>query len=388
MANNLSAIMEKILAAGLKTLRERCVMPRLVNASYSADAAKKGDAIDIPIPTAIDTVDVSPSNVPPAPEDTTPQHVRINLDHWRKNKPFHLTDKELNEIASNKHFLPMQISESARGLANFVNRKILEEYKGVYGFHGEPGDTPFGSTPGVSDAVEVRKVLNKQLCPLDMRRGVVNFDAEANMLALPTFHQANRIGSDRTIRKGEIGEAFGIEWYADDAVPVHTAGTITTGLTAKAATPQAAGLTTIVATTAASTGAADLKEGDIINIAGDDQTYVLTADAVQASADSDVDLQVSPSLQEPLSGGEAITVEGDHTVNLVFHRDALAFATRSLQTSGLEIGHQNMMTMQDPHTGLVLRLEVNRQYKQVAWEFDILFGVKLVRPELAARLAG
>jgi hypothetical protein len=31
---------------------------------------------------------------------------------------------------------------------------------------------------------------------------------------------------------------------------------------------------------------------------------------------------------------------------------------------------------------------VSRQYHQTSWEFSILYGVRLVRPELAARLAG
>ena len=44
--------------------------------------------------------------------------------------------------------------------------------------------------------------------------------------------------------------------------------------------------------------------------------------------------------------------------------------------------------MRDPVTGLVVRLEIVRQNKQTMWEFDMLYGMKLVRPEYAARLAG
>jgi hypothetical protein len=73
MANVLAAIMPKILARGLMTLREQCVMPRLVNGDYSAQAAQKGDTIDVPIPTAQAASAVVPSNTPPAPADTTPR---------------------------------------------------------------------------------------------------------------------------------------------------------------------------------------------------------------------------------------------------------------------------------------------------------------------------
>lgn len=42
MPNDVSAILPKILARGLMTLRQRVMMPRLVNADYSRLAAQKG----------------------------------------------------------------------------------------------------------------------------------------------------------------------------------------------------------------------------------------------------------------------------------------------------------------------------------------------------------
>jgi hypothetical protein len=47
-----------------------------------------------------------------------------------------------------------------------------------------------------------------------------------------------------------------------------------------------------------------------------------------------------------------------------------------------------MLSMTDPVTGITLRLELTRQYKQDRWELDLLWGSKLVRAALAARLAG
>jgi hypothetical protein len=47
-----------------------------------------------------------------------------------------------------------------------------------------------------------------------------------------------------------------------------------------------------------------------------------------------------------------------------------------------------MMSVTDPETGLSMRLEISRQYKQTVWEFDVLWGVEMVRPKWVIRVAG
>lgn len=384
MPNVLTAIVPKILAKGLMTLRETCVMPQLVNSDYSMDAAKFGSTIDVPVPQAQTVTDITPAEVPPAPASKTPTTVQISLNKWKKTD-FHLTDKEQREIDLKQSFFPMQVAEAARSLANQVNSDILANYKGVYGYAGTAGTTPFVST--VVGATDVRKVLARQLCPKTMRRFVINADAEANALALAAFNDVSQAGDAQAKREGEIGRKFGFDWYMEDALPTHTAGTITTGLIAKASTAVAAGATSFVGTTAASTGACALLEGDIIAIAGHTTTYALTAAATQASAATDVTLNITPGLEKALVGSEAVTVKASHVVNLAFHRDAFAFANRPADGS-LFTGGNIIQQMTDPLTGITMALEISRQHHQTAWEFSMLYGTKLVRGALAARLAG
>jgi len=389
MSQDLSTIMPKILARALMTLRQRAIMPRLVNGDYSQEASQKGNTINVPVPTAVTVSDVTPSQVPPAGTGATPGVVQIVLSHWRKNDPFYMTDKDMLETDANAYFVPMQVGEAIKGLAADFNASIHALHTGVYGYVGTAGTAPFGSIAKTTDVANARKVLNQQLAPRTDRRMVLDFNAEASALALPELTSAEKIGDNQVVIEGEIGRKFGFDWYADDQVATHTAGTITTSLISKAATAYAVGVTTLLATTAASTGACALVVGDIITFAGDNQTYVLTAAATQASAATDVTLTFQPPLKVAHVGSEAVTVKATHVVNLAFHRDAFAFATRPLASVSGEFAlGSKIMTMQDPVTGLVLRLEVSRQYKQVAWEFDILWGVTLVRPELACRIAG
>ena len=208
MANNTTAILPKILARGLLALREQAIMPRLVNGDYSREAAQKGDTIDVPIPSGLSVSDVTPSNTPPAPADSAPSKVQIQLNNWKK-VGFHLNDKDVLEVDRNEHFVPMQMSEAVRALANSINVSVQDAYTGVYGFVGAAGTTPFATS--VAGATDARKVLNKQLCPRENRRMVLDFDAEAAALALPDFQRVNEVGGTGPKIEGELGRKFGFD---------------------------------------------------------------------------------------------------------------------------------------------------------------------------------
>lgn len=381
--NTLTDIMPKILARALLVLREKTMMPRLVNGDYSSEAAEKGDTIDVPISAAVAVIDVTPSNTPPAGTALTPTKVQITLDNWKQNEPFFLTDNEMVQIDRSEHFLPMQIQEAVSALAIAVNNDIFAEYKGVYGYVGTAGITPFGSGVGVLSATNAIATLNRQKCPKATRRAVVDFTCEAQMLALSEFRDVDKSGSNTVAVEGEIGRKYGIDWYSDDSVPTHTAGTAASATTNTAG--YAVGVKTI---TLASAGTGTILVGDIITFAGHTQTYAVTSGDADVSGGGTISFY--PGLKVALAASAiAITLKASHVVNLVFHREAFAFATRPLvsETQDLGLGHQ-ILSFQDPDTGLVLRLEVSRQHKRTAWEFDILWGAKLVRPELACRIAG
>jgi len=410
--NSLSNIMPIILARALMTLRERCFMPRLVNSDYSVEAAKKGTTIDVPVPVAVATKEVLAQPAGDTPVSCTPTQVQIPLDQWRQNDPIGLTDRELCEIDANENFLPMQMNEAVKALANEVNQFIFSKYKGtsrgIYGFLSSNTNNvdafvdpfaPTGTTPtsGVSAATGAKKILNIQLCPRTDRRGVLNFDAEANALDLSQFSDAEKIMSAAVKIEGEIGRKYGIDWVADDHVPDHTCGTAFDATRSKLTVGSGAcalGATTI-GMIDADNDSKTIVPGDIFQIANtlvpDDQTYVVTeaAAVTLTNTGAGVPVDFQPALKHTCAAGDTITIANSHAVNMVFHRDAFAFATRPLlaNSSQYALGNQ-MLTMQDPVTGLILRLEVSRQHKQTVWEFDILYGADLVRPELAMRIVG
>lgn len=384
MAQTLTNIMPKILARALKVLREQVKFVQLVNTSFSAEAKKKGQTIDIPKSTAVTAINVTPDVTKPAVEDHTPELVQISLDNWKQNKPVHVDDDELGLIDKRAHFLPMQLEEAVRSLARAVNQSMWTEYYNVYAAVGTAGTTPFATT--TADVISARKKLHSMLAPRPDRRMLVDYDAEEKILLQAAFTDVEKVGGERLTKfEGEIGRKLGFDWWTDDDVPSHVAGTpggtpLTNGI-------QAAGSSSVVIDGMTGT-TGDYHKGDIITFAGDTQQYAVTALAT-ADATGEATVSIAPNLVNAVADGVVPTLVASHVANMAFHKDAFALAIRPLATSksDLEV-NPNIMTMVDPVSGIPLRLEVTRVHKMTLWEFDILWGVRCVQPAYACRVLG
>lgn len=380
MSNTLSPLIPKLLAQGLVALREQSIMPRVVNRGYEALAGDKGSTVTIPISAAIEAQAVSPAATPPATADVAPGSVTLTLDQWYE-APFYLSDKDLLEV--DRGVIPLQASEAVRSLANNVDRAILALYKQVYGYAGTAGTTPLATD--VSEYLAARKVLTNQLAPMDPRFMIMGADMEANALGLRAFQDASFTGNLDGIIAGQINNKLGARWLVDQHIPTHTKGAATAGTIAlddSAARP--------LGTKTLHMDGFSVKPsvGDVFTIAGDSQTYTVTASTALAGTDSDVSFEPGLKVALPaVDGGEVVTFKATHVVNLLLHRDAFAFASRPFAGSD-PMGLGQFMSAVDPVSGLTLRLEVTREHKRTRFAYDILYGVAAPRPELATRLAG
>jgi len=385
MANTLTSILVQILAKGMVTLRQQVLMTRLVNTDYSLEAKKKGYTIDIPLSSAVTSEAVTPAAIPTVAAAITPTTAQISLSNWN-HAGFNLDDAEVGRIRADKDFIPLQMGEAFKVLANDINKTVLDTYKGIYGYVGTGGTTPFGSGVEVASATNVRKTLHEQLCPRTDRRCVMDFAAEAAALNLAQFSDAEKRGSAETKVSGDIGKVFGIDWYGEDAIQEHTAGTAST--IATDASGYAVGVNSITMTYG--TTGTGMLEGDVFTIAGDDQTYTVSADAATAGA-----VTFTPALKVAITtSATSVTPKGDHVVNIAFHRDAFGLAMRAPDAGikelfGATTGNVlSSVTLQDPISKLVMRLELIRGFKMVIWDVDCLWGAGLVDPARACRLAG
>jgi hypothetical protein len=375
VANTLTEVIPKLLAQGLMALRENAVTPRLVNRQYEREAGMKGSTIDVPIPSAIAVLDVAPANVAPDPGNTQPTSVPIPLDQW-KEAPFFLSDKDMLEAVDD--IMPMQASEAIKSLANTVDVFIQELGKQFYWYTGTAGTTPFSSGTTV-DSTNARKLLNQGLAPLDDRWALLDPDAEASALNVRAFQDMSWNGSPDTIINGNLNRKMGFGWWMNQNVLTHTTSGPPDDYTVVGA--HIVGVTSIAVVSAANDD--DFTAGDILTFAGHTQTYVVTADVAGEAAA----IVISPPLRVALAGSEAITVVDTHVNNLLFHRQAIAFASRPLQNHGTGLGVVTASAV-DPVSGLALRVETKLEHKRLRFSYDILFGGALIRPGFGVRLAG
>jgi len=378
--NTLTNVLPKILARGLLALRRSALIAQMVNRDYGTEAKMKGDVINVPGPVSGSARDVTPAPTPATVQTMSPGNVQIALDQW-KEFPFFLTDKDRVQIDQNAHFIPMTISEAMKQLANTADSHIASKYKGVYGYTGVAGTTPFQSTS--VDAVNARTILNKQLAPLNDRRIILNPDAEGAALQIASLADLEKTGDPNVKIEGMLGRKFGFNWGMSQSIPSHTTGTAAT-IVVSASTAVGASAVGLAASTNGT-----VLIGDVFTLAGSTQTYVSMTSANVSSA-TVATIDIRPAVVSTIAAGTALTLKASHVVNLAFQFGAFTFADRPLadaNNDANDLGSRVVMAT-DPVTGMSLRLEVTRQHKQTNWSFDHLYGAELIRPELAVRIAG
>jgi hypothetical protein len=385
MANNtLAEAIPQITAQTLKVLRENCVMPRIVNGSYSREATYKGKTIDIPLTNTLTTRSVIPGAVSPdtGMNNIVPTSIPLTLDQWHE-APFRMSDSELKEIVDG--FDSEVLQEAVRAIANKVDSDILALYKKVSNYVGTAGTTPFGTS--LVEAQEALRVIKQNKAPTRDRFLVVDPFAEVNLLGVSTIQKVNESGSNQALRTGELEgyQALGFTIYQDQNIGFHnTSATGTYAIDAVAAV----GATTIeVDNGAGAVPTASLVVGDKFTIAGSTTQHTVTAVTAGSPANADT-YTIFPALDDAKADGDLLTVVStDYTYNLAFHPDAFAFASRPLMD--VEVTGGGMIsTISDPVSRLTLRFEVAREHKQTVFSVDCLYGVTVLRPELAVVVMG
>lgn len=428
-ANTLTGVIPTLFAQGLMSLRSNLVMPGMVLNSFGTEVRKKGESILIPMPSNMATTNVQPAAYAPDPQGVAPADAVIPLNNWQE-AAFTLTEAEVAQIIDG--IVPMQLSAAMQALAFSVNQSIFNNYVYVPNVVSDAVDpatglpvTPFSASPAI--AMQAGALMTTALSPMGDRKIVLSPGAFAEAVVLPQFVQYLYAGDKDAIDQGIITRKLGFDWAQDQQVPFATVGTVTGQMTLAAdipsqilASPTTAGAAagavpgqpvSIMLKTAASTGAATLKVGDVLQFgtnvitsadsvfsgaytAGLHTATVVAAPGVQgAAATFPVSVILNANAAKDgvssNSGATNVNLVPAHMANLAFHRSAFAFASRPLEGDRLGISDPDLThQVSDPVSGISLRLILRPEYHRTRAAFDILWGTGPVRPELACRIMG
>jgi len=368
--NVLDPLIQRLIARALLVLRRYATMPQLANRDYDDVAQRKGDTVDVPVVAPSQAKDVVPSNVKPEPVNTKYTKIPITLDQW-KSADFGMTDKDRTRIMREQNFLPDQVNSAATAIVEAVDDFLLGFYKKANQYVGAANKKPFDGS--LDNAIDAGVLLKEAKIPKNSDCYIVtNPGGEGTAMKNQQLLGANMSGDLDAIRDGTIMKKVGFYWFVNQGVVYHESEAIGNG---KVAVNVAAGATTLTADK-------DLKavEGDLFTIAGDTTSYVVKSFATATRV-----LEFYPALAEDANANAGLSFVGSHYNSLAFHPQAFALATRPLEPGTEGLGSV-IRTMTDMQSGLSLRLEVSRQHKQETWEYDILYGGQVIRPEFLVRI--
>lgn len=375
MANLLDAYIPEIWAQeSLMWLRKNLVLANLIHRDFENEVARQGDTVNTRKPRSF-TAQAFTGSV--SIQDAQADNVAVILDQ-HQHVAFELSDKDRSLAI--KDLVEEYLGPGGYAIADKIDQDIWALYKDVPYNFGTAGTTP----SAISDITGVRKILNDDLVPLPQRRLVLDSAAEEKFLQLATFHEANKVGDEGTaLREASLGRKFGLDTFMDQNAPQHTAGV--PGGTPLVNGALAIGATSVVLDGAGASGT--YKKGDIVTLAGDTKPYVVTAD-VTLSGTGTGTIVVSPALRVAIADNAAITLKATHRVNLAFQRNAFALVSRPLDSPPEGLGGVRSAVAQQDGIGVRVTIGYDIRKLSMVGVLDLLYGVKTLDQELAARLLG
>lgn len=386
MANTLTNLAADIYKAADQVGRELVgFIPAVTINGDATTQAAKGDTIRAAF-TRTPTVSTTynPSMTIPEGTDQTVDNKTMTLDTFA-NVQIPWTGEDILHVNNGSGFETIygdQIKQAMRAITNSIESAIgTAAYVASSRAFGSAGTTPFGSN--FNEIAEVRQILVDNGCPMDGMSLVINSLAGTNLRQLAQLQKANEGGGTDMLRQGTLLDLQGFMMRESAGVASHTKGA-GTGYDFVSG-GEAIGQTTLSVEggTVNSTG---IKAGDVITHAGDTiNKYVVGTGTTATSGDIVIN---NPGLRIAGVDANEITVGDSYAANLAFHRSAIELGIRPIAVPAGGDAAVDMMTVQDPWSGLVYTIALYKGYKKAMFEVSCLYGVKAWKSENIATLLG
>jgi hypothetical protein len=402
MANSILTI-DMITRKALEILENNLVLTRNVNRQYddsfAVEGAKIGSTLRIRLPDRALVTDGAALQVQDDNEQFTTLTV-ASQKHIGVNFTTAELTMQLDDFA--ERVLKPRISQ----LAASIDADVANCFKSVGNTVGTPGTTPATSLV----LLQAQQKLNENAAVMSPRYATVNPAANAGLVEgmKGLFNPTDTVS--KQFKNGMMGT--GVLGY-DEINMSQSIKQFTTGSRTATGGTTSAAVTTEGATTIAITGAGastTVAIGDVFTVAScfavNPQTRESTGSLFQFVATAAVTLDgsgagnitVSPIysaasalatvLTLPATSSAVVfvgTASTQYPQNLVYHKDAITFATADLLLpQGVDMASRQV------HNGISLRIV--RQYDinndRMPCRIDVLYGFSTIRPQMAVRLWG
>lgn len=416
MANDLK-VQDIIVREAMFFLKNNLVMGGLVNRSYenefenSVNGYKKGSSVRIKRPENYIPAKSTTLSVADAEEATTTMVVDTQL-----NKGLQFTSQELTLMLSGpkgaRRIGEEKIGPLMHSFANTIDLDLTRLYNKVYNYVGTPG-TQIDSYP---DYLKATERLNEMAVPMDRRSGILTPNDHVGLVG--AFHNLYDTKVARSaLEKARLPLLGGDDVYMSQNVATHTTGArggtplvnggsqAVTYATAKATMTQ-----TLITDGWTASAAPRVKAGDVftidgvyaVNPVGKQTLAFLQQFVVINDGSSDGSGNLTMTISPPIITSGAYqtvsaqpadnaplnflgTANTNYRQNMTFHKDAFALAVVPL-----ELPDGAAFKARITEDGLSVRVTSGFDITNDTniWRFDVLYGVKALRPELATRVNG
>jgi hypothetical protein len=388
VANTLTSLIPSAYAALDTVSRELVGMIPSVTRDATTERAAVGQTVYSPVAPASTAGDITPAVTPPDDGNQTIGNVSLSIDKARR-VPIRWNGEEQRGLnnggAGYENILKDQFTQAFRTLCNEIESDLAGLNIYASRAYGTAATTPFGTAGDYTDASNMLRILLDNGAQSLDRHLVLNTAAGANIRG-KQGGKANEAGTDQILRRGVLLDIHGFAIRESAQIKTPTAGTMAS------ATSTAAVFTvgqTVIPLATAGTGV--VAAGDVVTFANDTNKYVVTsvsfAGANPASGDS-ITLALPGLRVAQGSATRAITVVATAARNMAFSRDAIVLACRLPARPKEGDLAVDVMSVQDPMSGLAFEIAQYNQYRQVQFEVSCAWGKKVVKAENLALLLG
>jgi len=366
--------------------RERIGLIPAVSRDSTAERAALGSFVNSPVVGAMPAEDLTPAAYAADTPAQTIGNVQMTIQKAR-SVPFGITGEETLGLRNGGTLTGInldRITQAIRTLSNEMESDLAALQSQCSRAHGTATGTPFATAGDLSDIAGVDKILVDNGAPESDLHLVLASSHMSNLKGKQsTLFQMNTAGTDDLLRRGIVGDLEGFQVGRSAQIETSVAGTGASATTDNAG--YAVGATVL---TLASAGTGTLLAGDIVTFAGDTNEYVLASGDADVSGGGTITL-VEPGLRVAMSAAtKAITVVAATKRSMAFHRSAIQLATRAPAMPEGGDDADDLMLIPDPVSGIVYEFVVYRQKRQVRYEVNAAWGVKMIAPRHTCLLIG